>query len=361
MLSTPHSPAQARPAAAPTRRLRAAIWFLPLALVLLLAVGWSVFWFYAARRAETEIAAWMKREAEAGRVYACASRTIGGYPFRVEVRCHAPSAELRGSGSSVRVTARDFVSIGQVYAPGLVLAEVTGPIRAMVQGGPGPFTLDFRLLQASLRGSAAAPDRVSVVLEEPKLEGSGGTGDAPAPLGRAKHFELHGRVDPASEAARPAIDFALRADDLVPAVPGLSAQPIAAEGSAVVRGLSDLAPKPLAVRLREWQAAGGRMEILRLRLQRGDALATAAGEVGLTPEGRLNGTVNVTTTGLEAVAELFLGALEARSRAALLAGFQLLGRRAELEGKRAVSLPLRFRDGDVFFGPVPIAKIGPLF
>ena len=37
------------------------------------------------------------REAKAGRIYACTRQTVGGFPFRIEVRCTEPSVELRGA------------------------------------------------------------------------------------------------------------------------------------------------------------------------------------------------------------------------------------------------------------------------
>jgi hypothetical protein len=43
------------------------------------------------------------------------------------------------------------------------------------------------------------------------------------------------------------------------------------------------------------------------------------------------------------------------------AGISLLGEPAELDGKRAVALPLRFTNGAVFLGPVGIGEVPPLF
>jgi hypothetical protein len=42
-------------------------------------------------------------------------------------------------------------------------------------------------------------------------------------------------------------------------------------------------------------------------------------------------------------------------------GINLLGEPATLEGKKAVTLPLRFTDGAVFLGPVPIGDTPALF
>ena len=45
----------------------------------------------------------------------------------------------------------------------------------------------------------------------------------------------------------------------------------------------------------------------------------------------------------------------------LSAGINMLGEQATLEGKRAVTLPLRFTDGAAFLGPIPIGNTPALF
>src|SRR5258707_5895870 len=84
----------AHTALAPRRR-----WplFLPFALVVLLAIGWTGFWFHVAARAEAEVATFRERERQAGRLQDCASQSIVGYPFRIEMRCGAAAFELKGT------------------------------------------------------------------------------------------------------------------------------------------------------------------------------------------------------------------------------------------------------------------------
>jgi len=65
--------------------------FAPFLVVVVLAAGWSALWFYAAGRAEADLAAWRESERQAGRTQHCASQSIGGYPFRIEVRCGGAS------------------------------------------------------------------------------------------------------------------------------------------------------------------------------------------------------------------------------------------------------------------------------
>src|SRR5262249_32295565 len=82
------------PPAPPRRR-----WppFLPFAIIVVLAAAWTALWFYAAARADAEIALWREREQQTGRAQDCASQSIGGYPFRIEVRCGGASFELKGT------------------------------------------------------------------------------------------------------------------------------------------------------------------------------------------------------------------------------------------------------------------------
>ena len=39
----------------------------------------------------------------------------------------------------------------------------------------------------------------------------------------------------------------------------------------------------------------------------------------------------------------------------------MLGQPAELEGRKAVALPLRFTDGTVYLGPLKVGQTAPLF
>src|SRR5260370_4002386 len=82
------------PAAAPRRRW---LLFLPFALVVLLAAAWTGVWFYAAARAEAEIAVWRERERQAGRAQDCASHSIGGFSFRIEVRFGGGAFSAQGT------------------------------------------------------------------------------------------------------------------------------------------------------------------------------------------------------------------------------------------------------------------------
>src|SRR5688572_15333038 len=95
---------------------RRRLWlFVPLALLIALAVIWTGLWCYAVSRAETALAGWRAREAKSGRTYECGSESISGFPFRIEVRCTKPSAEILGKGTQVVLRGDDLVMLAQVY------------------------------------------------------------------------------------------------------------------------------------------------------------------------------------------------------------------------------------------------------
>lgn len=135
------------------------------------------------------------------------------------------------------------------------------------------------------------------------------------------------------------------------------------------------------------QAAGGRIDITKARVHQGEILAVGTGSLSLNDNGRLEGELRVTIAGLEQFLaaigaqqkvqtspnmEKLVGVLDrlapglgdvARQQAGanISLGINLLGEQTTLEGKRAVTLPLRFNDGAVSLGPVPIGNTPALF
>jgi hypothetical protein len=353
---------------------------LPLVLVVVLAIGWSAFWLYAKARAQTELAAWSKHEAAAGRELSCATQDFGGFPFRFELTCGAPELKLTRVHASLK--ARNVHAAVQVYQPTLAIAEVDGPLTVADDTGHA-VTVGWSLAQASVRGlPTVPPERVSLVLEQPTVARNGGQ----ETLARAAHAEFHVRQAPRLPQDPPEFDLALDLKQAVlPGVPRLPATPIDAQIAGTLHGLSDVSPRPLAQLLRDLQAANGRLDVKQARIQQGNVLAVGRGTLHLTARGALDGELEVTIAGIadlmsafgldRAVGQASQNALDrmapglnldrllgARGNSALAAmGATMLGRPTQLEGRQAVALPLRFSDGAVFLGPLKVADVPPLF
>ena len=373
--------------ASPAPRRRTWLVALPLTVVIVLAAGWSGFWFYAAAQAETTLAAWQEREAKAGRNYACGQQAVGGYPFRFEVRCDAPKIDLASNNPPLSVQAKHVHIAGQIYDPTLLIAEIEGPVTIAVAGGP-PVRATWKLAQMSLRGLPTAPQRVSLVLHDAAFDQR--VGQQTIGVLRASRIELHARMLSGSVDDKPVVEIATRLVGAVaPQLHPVTTEPLDASASAVVRGLDNLRPLPLPARLRQLQAADGRLEITQSRIRQGNVTAVAAGQLGLTPSGRLDGMLRVTAVGLEGMLsklgidklippdqaarlEPAFGALDrlipglgrvARKNAGigLAAGLAMIGQPSELDGQKATAVPLKFVDGAVFLGPLRVGDVRPRY
>lgn len=357
-----------------------------LILVAALFGGWSWFWYFAAGRAEATIDGWRAREAKAGRIYECGSQTSGGYPFRFEVNCNRASALFRSNQPPVEIKAGNILVVAQVYEPTLLISEFHGPLTIADPGQAPSIVANWKLAQSSVRGTPSAPERASFVLDKPVIERI--TGGNTQTMLRAKHVEIHGRIAEGTVTDHPVIEVVLRLDNgSAPEFNPATVQPIDADITAVLRGLADFSPRPWAARFRELQAAHGRIDVTQARVQQGESIAVGNGSLSLNQNGRLEGQLRVTVAGLEAFLnsigaqqmvqkspsmDKVAGALDrlapglgnvARQQAGatISTGINLLGEQTTLEGKRAVSLPLRFNDGAVMLGPIKIGNMPALF
>jgi hypothetical protein len=389
---------------APRRRSRWPIFAGPV-LVLILAIAWSAFWFYAASQVWVQADAWRAQEAKAGRVYDCGSRSVAGYPFRLEVRCEDASVTLISQTASPQTsfTARlgEILVVAQVYDPKRVIAEFKAPATLAERGAQPSLAVNWRTGRASVVGLPAVPQRASLVFDDPAIDRLNGA--VQTPLGRANHVELHGRLAEGASVENPVIETALQINggslqDVHPVL----ATPFDADIRTKISGPKDFTPKPWPERFREIQAAGGHVEIVQSRIQQGEMIAVAAGTLSLNANGRIEGELQMTVTGLERVIPALgiekmleegvpqstldrvapgvktqdlnnlFGALDRavpglgkmvkqNANVGVAATLNSLGSEAMIEGKKARSFPLRFVDGAVLMGPVKVGQIPPLF
>jgi len=368
-------------------RLRKRRYIGTLILFLALVGGWSYLWYYATGKAEVAIDGWRAREARAGRIYTCGSQSIGGYPFRIEVTCDKAAAVFRSNQPPVEIKTSSILVAAQLYQPTLLISDFYGPLTIADLGHAPNIIVNWKLAQSSVRGTPSAPERISLVFDQPVVERINGNNRQS--VLKAQHIEVHGRLAGGSVTNKPIIETVLRlraaaAPELHPA----AAMPIDADITTLLRGLNDFSPKPWSARFRELQAVDGRVDITQARVQQGDTIAVGDGTLSLNTSGRLQGQLRVTVANIEpflaAVGtpqvvqnspdmDRLSGALDrllpglgnvARQQATssnLSLGINLLGEQTTLEGKRAVTLPLRFDDGSVFLGPIWIGNTPAMF
>jgi hypothetical protein len=362
----------------------------PIVVVALLILGgglWSGVWFYGAGIAARTIAGWKAREAKAGRIYTCTSQTIGGFPFGFEVHCDDPGAELTSNRPPLSLKAGGMRVSAHLWQPTVLTTDFAGPLMVSGPGQAATVTARWRSAQAELRGLPDSPESVALRIDKPVVDRIGDSQN----LFKADRVTIRSRMVSGTVQNNPVIETvvtlaAASASYWHPA----AAIPVDANVTSVLRGLKDFAPKPWPQRLRELQEAGGHMEIKSARVQQGDTIAVAHGALGLSPSGRLDGQLQLTVANLDQLLPKLgldrmlspqaaspklnkaFGALDrimpglgnlARQNAgpAIAAGVTLMGQPTQLEGQRAVTLPLRFDDGMVSLGPLKIGETPPLF
>ncbi len=374
-------------------------------LFFVLAAIWSAFWFYAASQVDEKFDGWRTREAKSGRTYECADRSVAGFPFRLEVKCTQPVISLTGQtaaqlASRVPLTARleQILAVAQVYDPTRVIAEFKGPVSVSESGQPAFAVADWSLGRASA-GGLPTVQRISMELNDPAVDLVDGTQQTQ--LLRARHAEWHVRMLEGTPSDNPVIEAVFQTNAAsIQGLHPLLAEPFDADIRAQLRGLKDFSPKPWPARFRDIQQSGGRIDFSQSRFQQGDTIGVAAGSLGLTPGGYLEGELQITVAGFErlipalgidklleentqtspdkppsATAQDVNKAITALDRmipglgnvvrknanVGVIAGINLLGQPTTLEDRPARAFKLKFVDGAIMLGPLRVAQTPALF
>jgi len=385
-------PRQRQGAPAPRRRR---IWPIVLSVcaIVVLAGGWSWLWYYAASEADRTLSGWVQHEAAAGRVYTCGSQDITGFPFRIQAHCVEAGAQINSNQPPFAVNAKDITFAAQVYRPTRLVANVTGPLTLSIPGQPPSFTANWTRAQMTVTGVPPAPESVTVSVDDPKVDQS--VNASTATIFTADSAEVQSRIVGGSAVDNPVIDTLVRfASATAPTVHPLLADPAQGDIDVVFKGFKDLAPKPWAQHFREMQAAGGSIEIKRLRLERKDSIIVGEGELTLNADGKVEGLIRVAISGVEnIVPQLGIdrainrtigrlsgdkgtsqglnmldqlmpglgGAIRSTATSSVIDSLNKMGQPTEIDQKPAIMLPLRFSDGSAYLGMIPLGDVPPLF
>jgi len=366
---------------------------LPAALVLV-AGGWTWLWFYAANIAGDAEASWIAREAALGRVYACGSQSIGGFPFSIISRCDRAAATFKSNNPPFDVHAGNVTFSAQVFRPTILHGEITGPVTLADPGQQPVFVANFSDANLSLLGLPPEPQAITVTVQKPRLDRVRGPGSGL--IFQADAVDVAGRIIAGSARNHPVIEATGHfAGATAPTFHPLLAEPLQGDVDFVMRGFADFSPKPWPALFREMAASGGGIEIKSVRIERPDSIIVGTGQLTVNAEGKLNGAVQLDVVGIDAIvpklgidqligqgidrltggngsADQGLNALDrlvpglggvVRQSAAssVLENFKKMGRPTEVDKKPALALPVRINDGVIYLGLIPLGIVPPLF
>lgn len=388
------APRRTRPrTAGPRRRLK--LLFAAIALLLVVGLGWSWLWYYAASIAGRTLNGWIEREAALGRVYACGTQSIGGFPFSIVTRCDQAAATFKSNRPPFDVKAKGIAFSAELYRPTLLHGEVTGPVTLADPGQAPVFIADWSRARISLLGLAGEPERVSVALDKPRFDRTAAGGGS-SPIFQADRVDFDGRIVQGSARRNPVIEATGHfAAVVAPSFHPLLTEPLEGDIDAVMSGFKDFSPKPWSVLFHDMQQAGGGIEIKSLRIERSDAIIIGSGKLTLNERGKLDGLIRVAVAGVENIVPLLGidqmigqgidrltggsgspsqgltvldqllpglgGVVRQNASSGVIATIKAMGQPTVINKKPAVALPLRVNDGVIFLGLIPLGVVPPLF
>jgi hypothetical protein len=263
--------------------------YLPFAALGLLILAWSAAWIWAkgetARRMDTAVEAWK----QAGYQLAWRQRTIGGYPFRMDVTLTDVSLRT-ASGWGLEAPRIE----GEAYMHALTHWIIAAPVGgAFIRPVGGPVDVKGQMIHASLTHLTQRPPSFS--FEGVKLTFAAQPGAEPFALTSAERVEFHLRAGPDDQGgvfarldggrARAGGLFARLAGD----------KPVSMVWNSTLSKISAFSGPTWAQAVRRWSDAGGRMTVRNAGLTAGDAvLGVSSGDLGAGADGRLSGVLQVT-------------------------------------------------------------------
>lgn len=314
------------------------------AVILVVVLGASAAWLYAASLVRTEVERLALADGETSPQLTCGTIDISGYPFAFDIACAdavVVSGDVMARVPALRVSA-------MVYNPTHLLAGATGPAEISDAFTGQRTALAWSGLEASLRLTGMRIARLSVVADDlawtDMLFGD-------TTLASSPHAELHLLDMPElhdEDRQLAALALYLRADAL--AVPGLAIAGTALEIEAEMTGLpDDLTRLGATSFLPTWQQSGGTLKLVSIQARNDEADLTASGELALDAAGRPNGTITIDSQG---VAERIGPMIDEPWRTLVLGVPGETGRHTN---------QLNFNAGTLSSGLIPITSIPPLF
>ena len=344
-IPAPPSLPEPPPARKPSRR---PLWIaFGLAGLFILAV--SALWVWARGEAIKGLDAGAEVLRRAGYEVTWKDRSVGGYPFRINVALEEPRIRDRSGWAleAPRLEAQAFL-----HAPGHWLAAAPdGATFTRPEGGP--VRVNGELIRASLTHLDKHPPNLS--FEGVDLTFEPAPGAQAFGLASAGRVEFHLRRAPAEVGDEAGVWLSVKDGKArLPALLGRLAgdKPVSLEWDGRMTKIDALRGETWRGAVRAWTAAGGTMRVTRGGLTAGDALiGVNGGSLRAGFDGRLQGVLDLSLRqaprALGVLADT--GAVSAERAAAAVAV-------AEARGSRDLArATLNFEAGQTTLGPVALA------
>ena len=277
------------PDPAPARKPRRLGLILPFVLLFLAIIVWSGFWFWTRIQVGDRMDATAETLRSAGYEVSWGTRSIGGYPFRLNVTL--TDAVIREPSGWALATPR-LESEAYMHALGRWIFAAPDGL-TFTRPRSGSVQVTGQMIRASLGNAEAKPPRFD--FEGRELTFTPTPGAQPFALSQAKKVAFHLRPGPEDQGA-----LFLEVADGQAQMSGLFAR-IAQDGDidlewdALLTKMSAFDGPDWPNAVRNWSQAGGMAQVREAGLTAGEAvIGVNRGQLFVGPDGRLRGTLDVT-------------------------------------------------------------------
>ncbi len=330
----------------------------PIAVVMAVTIGWSVFWYVKSRTAAAALTAWTAHEARLGRAWSCPNQKTGGFPFSVEISCASLLFQGEILGKTMTGSVRGFRATSPLLRTGSVLAQLDPPFAAKTSDDTVDIMVQWGGLFLDLEGQPGALDRVTLAGNQIRLQGKIGETD----LVEGTFGDVSGDFVLMQDRHDHAYDFMVSVKQgSVPALNSLldTRLPTDMQVRGTISQVDLRGAETLHDFLENWRSANGHVDITAGSLTSGQIIFDAKGGFDLDGQHRVKGKLDASFAGLDKAFRQ-LGVDPALITAGqVLSGLLGGGQRG---GRGRMNLPMTISEGFLSIGPVRTQiQIPPLY
>lgn len=334
---------------------------LTVGLLAVLAIAHAVYWWIGAGEMRTAVETWIEDWRQKGYEVTHGELGIGGYPLQVHATLPYPAVTDPGKAWSWQAEGVRLQT--SLWEPTRYQMTVQGDqaVIAPINGRAVPMDISTADTVVVANFSVTGEFRSgSIQIDE--LKGSAPDFGATV-LAKRIFLELELPESPPKTHTDPAGDVTVIADGVT--LPKAYAGPLGQDVDRVSMRFNALGPLErgdLKEVLGAWRDAGGVVEVPWLRGEWGDLTVDAKGTVTLDelyrPLAAFESALGGLSPTLDTLTEA--GMIKENTTRIVKLGLALLSSTSS-SGKRVIKIPVSIQDGDVYLGPVAVARVRPIF
>jgi hypothetical protein len=325
---------------------------IPILAILFVLGLYSAYWVYARGQIVQYVEDWETAQAEAGFTIEHSALRVGGFPYRFAVSAEdivmqAPAAE---GGWVLELNSFEAAAMPYDFSHWIISI---GDALQFQQDGQG-MALVSESARFSVSGADGVTQRIGAEISNLTIEGLGNARAAISSIGSLRLSAANG--DDANMAIRVQLDeVALAGEEIDPIlIDSFGEQISRLQADFVITQWTTLAS---SADLAAWSRAEGVYSLREFHIDWGRLNMNAEGEMGLDDGLRPAGRISLNLLDPEAVVDAMIesGAISDENSGALRLVAQTAPR-----GDNGTAIPLSFRNGGVYFGPVRLGQVGSI-